>query len=124
MNPKGCLQEVGAVDQPIGTIVVIVCVLVAVAVVAWFYLRKRRSSRLREQFGPEYERVLRAKGDARKAEGVLEWRAKQREQLRIVPLSEPVRSDFANRWTQVQSRFVDDPKGAVSQADQLVTEIM
>lgn len=111
-------------DQPIGTIIVIVCVLVAVAVVAWFYLRKRRSTRLRERFGPEYERVLRDKGDARKAEGVLEMRAKQREQLRIVPLSEPVRSDFANRWMQVQSRFVDDPKGAVSQADQLVTEVM
>jgi hypothetical protein len=55
---------------------------------------------------------------------VLEWRAKKREQLRIVPLSDAVRSDFGDRWRRVQSKFVDDPKGAVAEADQLVTEIM
>lgn len=112
-------------DQRTISIVVAVVIVVAVlAVVGWLYSRRRRSSLLRERFGPEYERVLRDKGDVRKAEGVLEWRAKKREQLRIVPLSAPVRSDFASRWTKVQSRFVDDPKGAVSEADQVVTEIM
>lgn len=109
------------------TLLIIIAVLAVVAilaVLAWLYSRRRKSVLLRERFGPEYERVVRDKGDVRKAEGVLEWRAKKREHLRIVPLSEAVRSDFANRWTRVQSKFVDDPKGAVVDADQLVTEIM
>ena len=100
---------------------VIVAVLIIIGLVYW---RRRRSAMLRERFGPEYDRVVRDKGDRRKAEGVLEWRAKKREQLRIVPLSRAVRSDFANRWTKVQSRFVDDPKGSVADADELVTELM
>src|SRR5205823_5748208 len=39
-------------------------------------------------------------------------------------LSSSVREGFANRWTQTQSRFVDDPAGAVSEADGLITEVM
>jgi len=113
------------VNQPTTSIVIAVVVIVlAVAVIAWLYWRKRRSGLLRERFGPEYERVVRDKGDVRKAEGVLQMRARKREELRIVPLSAAVRSDFSRRWMQVQSRFVDDPKGAVADADQLVTEIM
>lgn len=112
-------------DQRTLSIIVAVVIVVAVlAIIAWLYSRRRRSTLLRERFGPEYERVVRDKGDVRKAEGVLEWRTKKREQLQIVPLSAAVRSDFANRWTKVQSRFVDEPKGAVAEADQLVTELM
>lgn len=107
------------------TIVIIaVIIIAAVAVLGWWYSRQRRTQHLRERFGPEYDRVVHEQGNLRKGEGVLEWRAKKREQLRIVPLSGPVRSDFANRWTRVQSQFVDDPRGAVAEADQLVTEVM
>jgi hypothetical protein len=34
------------------------------------------------------------------------------------------RSSFATRWNEVQARFVDDPRGAVTVADSLVTEVM
>lgn len=105
-------------------IVIIAVIVGAVAVLGWWYSRRRRTQHLRKRFGPEYDRVVREQGNLRKGEGVLEWRTKKREQLRIVPLSGPVRGDFANRWTRVQSRFVDDPKGAVADADQLVTEVM
>ena len=112
-------------NQPNITLVIIaVVVIAAVAVLGWWYSRRRRTQHLRERFGPEYDRVVHEQGNLRKGEGVLEWRAKKREQLRIVPLSGAVRSDFANRWTRVQSRFVDDPRGAVADADQLVTEVM
>jgi hypothetical protein len=60
----------------------------------------------------------------RRGEGVLEFRAKRREQLHIRPLSPSNRSDFTRRWTEVQSQFVDDPKGTVSRADSLVNEVM
>ncbi len=105
-------------------VIIAVIIIVAVAALGWRYSRRRRTQHLRERFGPEYDRVVREEGNARRAEGVLEWRTKKREKLRIVPLSGPVRADFANRWTRVQSRFVDDPKGAVADADQLVTEVM
>jgi FtsZ-interacting cell division protein ZipA len=112
------------VDQRTTAIVIAAVVILVIVVVALLYRRKRRSGMLRQRFGPEYERVVRDKGDVRKAEGVLEMRARKREELKIVPLSAAVRSDFSKRWMQVQSRFVDDPKGAVADADQLVTEIM
>ena len=90
--------------------------LVAIfAVVGFLFARKRRSKMLRERFGPEYDRVVRKEGDVHRGEEVLQFRATRREKLQIVPLSPAVRSDFVNRWTTVQSLFVDDPKGAVSQ---------
>jgi|SRR5215469_8520108 len=115
-----------AVTQPNILLVIVVAVIVglAVTVLGRWYLPRHRSRQLRERFGPEYDRVVNEQGNVRKGEGVLEWRAKKRERLRIVPLSSAVRSDFGNRWTRVQSRFVDDPRGAVADADQLVMEVM
>jgi hypothetical protein len=103
--------------------VIVVAVLVAAAV-AYLISRKRRSLRLRERFAPEYDRVLRQEGDARKAEGVLEFREKRREKFKVNPLTAADKSSFATRWREVQARFVDDPKGAVTVADALVTEVM
>jgi hypothetical protein len=112
-------------DQSHAVLIIIgVIAILSLVAIAWFYLSRRRTRQLRERFGPEYDRVVKREGNLRKGEGVLEWRTKKREQLRIVPLSAAVRSDFANRWTKVQARFVDDPKGAVSEADQLVSEVM
>ena len=34
------------------------------------------------------------------------------------------RTRFGQRWTDIQSRFVDDPRDAVASADDLVTEMM
>src|SRR5690348_3079365 len=106
------------------TIVVVVIAVIAVAAIAFVTARKRRSAKLRERFGPEYDRVLQKEGDARKAEGVLEFREKRREKFALHPLSEADKSSFDVRWREVQSRFVDDPRGAVTVADGLVTEVM
>lgn len=105
------------------TAVIVIAVIVA-AVIAFFTSRKRRSQKLRAQFGPEYDRVMRQEGDSRKAEGVLEFRQKRREKFNIRPLSAADRSSFAFRWNEVQTRFVDDPLGAVTVADNLVTDVM
>jgi FtsZ-interacting cell division protein ZipA len=105
-------------------IVGVIVVVVVVAAVAFVTSRKRRSLKLRERFGPEYDRVLKQEGDARKAEGVLEFREKRREKFQIRPLSPDDKYSFAVRWDEVQSRFVDDPRGAVTVADGLVTEVM
>ena len=111
-------------NQTIILIVVIVIAVIAVAAIAFVAERKRRSAKLRERFGPEYDRVLQREGDARKAEGVLQIREKRREKFTVHPLSEADKSSFAVRWSEVQARFVDDPRGAVTVADALVTEVM
>ena len=111
-------------NRMIVAIAVIVIVLMVVAVIAFVTSRKRRSKQLRERFGPEYDRVVRQEGDPRKAEGVLEFRQKRREKFDVRPLSAADRSSFAVRWSEVQARFVDDPRGAVTVADSLVTDVM
>jgi FtsZ-interacting cell division protein ZipA len=105
-------------------IVIVVIAVVAIAAIAFVASRKRRSLKLRERFGPEYDRVLQQEGDARKAEGVLEFREKRREKFKLHPLSETDRASFGVRWNEVQARFVDDPRGAVTVADSLVTDVM
>ncbi len=105
-------------------IIAVIVVAAAAAVIGFLLMRKRRSQALREHFGPEYDRVVQKEGDVHRGEDVLQFRAQRREKLQIVPLSQTSRADFANRWTGLQSLFVDDPKGAVLQADRLVNEVM
>src|SRR5215469_987696 len=107
-------------------IVILLVVIAAVVVAALIYilLRKRRSDNLREQFGPEYDRVVRKEGDVSKAERLLEFREKHRNTLNIRLLSAEEHERFTNRWNEVQSQFVDDPSGAVAGADELIIEVM
>jgi FtsZ-interacting cell division protein ZipA len=105
-------------------LIAVIVAVVVIAVIAFLLARKRRSQQLRERFGPEYDRVLKKEGEVRRAESVLEIREKRREKFAIRPLSEAARADFAARWRTVQSHFVDDPKGSVSQADKLVSQLM
>ena len=111
-------------NRMIVLIAIVVIAIVVVAAIGFITSRRRRSRRLRERFGPEYERVVRQEGDPRKAEGVLEFRQKRREKFNICPLSSGDRSSFAARWNEVQARFVDDPRGAVTVAESLVTDVM
>ena len=106
------------------TAIVIGILVILIAVIAYVYSRRRRRLQIREKFGPEYDRVVKQEGDTRKAEGVLEFRQKRREKYKIHALSPADRSSFAVRWNEVQARFVDDPRGAVTVADSLVTDAM
>jgi len=105
----------------IAVLVVVVIIVIAVALLA---TRKRRSQKLRERFGPEYDRVLKREGDVRSAEGVLQFREKHREQFKLRALPPNDRSRYEQSWREVQAQFVDDPKGAVAIADSLVIEVM
>lgn len=106
---------------------VILLVVVAAIVIAAVVLlagRKRRSQNLREQFGPEYDRVVQKEGNVDKGERMLEFRQKHRKSLQIRPLSSTDQTRFSTRWSEVQSKFVDDPSGAVALADGLILEVM
>ena len=107
-------------------IVIAGAVILIIAVLAWLYVRKRRSTRagLRQRFGPEYERAVREHGSERKGEAKLTDREKRVEKLNIRDLDAMERERFSKRWESVQSRFVDSPKGAVTEADDLVSSLM
>jgi hypothetical protein len=99
-------------------------VAVVLLAIAWAAARKRRSSHLREGFGPEYDRTVEEAGSRRRAESELSDREKRREELDIRPLAPGTRDRFADRWRTVQERFVDDPNGALNDAHVLVIEVM
>src|ERR1700682_4760940 len=101
-------------------------VILVIAVLAWVCVRKRRSTTagLRQKFGPEYERAVLKHGSERKAEARLADREKRGEKLNIRDLNPMERECFSKRWGSVQSRFVDSPKGAVTEADDLVSSLM
>jgi hypothetical protein len=100
--------------------------ILVIAVLARVYVRKRRSTTadLRQKFGPEYERAVLAHGSERQAEAKLADREKRVGQLNIRDLDPMERERFSKRWESVQSRFVDSPKGAVTEADDLVFSLM
>lgn len=107
-------------------IVVAAAVVMVLAGLALWWMqdqRRRRSRRLEGQFGPEYNRLVHERG-RHEAETELEERQQRVEQLDIHPLAPEQGRAFANTWEGVQRRFVDDPGGAVSDADRLVTEVM
>jgi hypothetical protein len=103
-----------------------VAVILVVAVLAWLYLRRRRTTtaELRQRFGPEYEQAVREHGSERRAEAQLADREKRVERLKIRNLDATERERFSGQWHSLQSRFVDDPKGAVTEADELVSSLM
>ena len=106
------------------TVLWVLVALILIGAVAWFALARRRSQQLRQRFGPEYDRTVSNEGNIRKAEAALEARAKRVEALHIRSLSPSDSARFDASWRAVQARFVDDPRGAVTEADKLVGEVM
>src|ERR1700738_2304797 len=89
-----------------------------------FYQKKRQSERLQQRFGPEYVRTVDELGGRTKAESELKARENRVEHLTITPLSPAEAAGFSQAWSALQGRFVDNPKGVIVQADQLVRELM
>ncbi|HXN48011.1 MAG TPA: hypothetical protein VN893_15295 [Bryobacteraceae bacterium] len=100
-------------------------VVLAAVLIAFLWIRKRRTARLRTQFGgAEYARAIAKGGSRRQAEAALDERAQRVDGLRIRPLTAADRGRFLASWRDVQARFVDGPAGAVMAADQLLGDVM
>lgn len=100
-------------------------IVVGVIIVAWLSLRKRRTEKLRTQFGrAEYDRTVKEDGSRRHAEAGLKERTERVEGLPIRPLAPGDRARFVESWRRIQARFVDGPGGAVTEADQLLGDVM
>lgn len=101
--------------------------LVLVALVAGVLLhvrRKKQSVRLAQRFGSEYGRTVDELGGRSKGESELMAREKRVDGLDITPLTPSEAARFSQAWASLQGGFVDNPKGVVVQADQLVRELM
>jgi hypothetical protein len=105
-------------------IAVVVALIIAAAVVVYIRNRKDTSAGLRDRFGTEYERAVQQHGSERKAEAKLADREARVEKFKIRDLDPTERERYQSQWAAVQSRFVDYPKGAVTEADELVCSLM
>ncbi|MFX0575784.1 hypothetical protein [Nocardia nepalensis] len=104
-------------------IVVVVVVLVAAGLLigAWSMLRRRR---LHKKFGPEYDRTMEEMESRKAAERELTERERRHAEFDIRELSEEQKQRYRTEWAHMQERFVDAPADAVTEADQLVADIM
>jgi hypothetical protein len=104
--------------------ILVIALIVVIGAAVWLYTRKRKTDELRGSFGPEYERAVHATGDRGTAEAELRERRERVEQLKLRALEPREREQFAESWKSAQAQFVDDPKGAIEEADRLVGEVM
>ena len=102
-------------------IAVVAVAVVAAAVAGWQATRRRR---LRQTFGPEYDRAVADAPTRREAESELDERLKRRDELQVRPLSPQAAERYEREWEDVQARFVDDPIGATRESDRLVQQVM
>jgi hypothetical protein len=108
----------------IGACAVVFAVLL---VISWAIARQmswRRTVALRSRYGREYDAALREYGSRRKAEAALEARLRHVEGLTLRPLEEAERRRYLADWDGIQARFVDHPRGAVTEADELINSVL
>ncbi|MER7760652.1 hypothetical protein [Streptomyces sp. NPDC097619] len=103
-------------------IAVLVAVVAIAVLVGLLPLQRRR--RLQRDFGPEYGRAVKETGSRKAAERELRDRRHRYEELDIRELPEAARHEYTEQWNRVQEHFVDEPAGAVQEADELLTRLM
>ena len=107
-----------------GLLIAILVVLILLALLAIFAGRQRRSRKLQDTFGPEYDRTVEEAGDRRAAETELQERTERRAGFDIVPLEPEARARYIEAWRNTQAQFVDEPVEATREADRLITSVM
>jgi len=106
----------------IAAVVVVVAVVIAVA--GYLTYRRSRTRAFRTRFGPEYDRAVKTHGSSRKAEAKLADRETHVKTLELRDLGVTERERFVADWQVVQARFVDHPKIAVNEADELISSLL
>lgn len=105
-------------------VVIVIAALIIIGAIAATALRTRRSRELQDRFGPEYDRVAADAPSKRQAEAELKARADRHDEFELQPLDPRDRDKYRARWQDVQAKFVDDPDGAVRDADGLIQDVM
>jgi hypothetical protein len=107
-----------------GIIVGIVVAVIVVGAVVFGVMAVLRRRRLRQRFGPEYDRLVGERDSKREVEAELTERERRVRGLDIQPLTSVAQASYAGRWTSIQEQFVDAPAHAVSGAQFLVADVM
>jgi hypothetical protein len=105
-------------------VLVAVIFLIIGGVIAMAAMRVQRTRRLKERFGPEYERAVNELGDKRQAESELDARLAHVNALNIRPLTAEEVNRYALEWQGTQTEFVDEPLTALQKADRLIRDVM
>jgi hypothetical protein len=124
-------QDVGSpgvgkdvMDTATWIVIVLVVLALVVLVLAIAAARRKRTARVRDRFGPEYDRAVEEHGNRGKARDHLESVAERRDSLKIRALDPQSRERYQQRWAAIQTDFVDRPGESVDAADTLVSDVM
>ena len=99
-------------------------VIVVLALAGFALYQRNRSRHLKEHYGTEYRHTVEHLESRTKAEQELRAREKRVAALHLGPLPAAVAAQFDQSWKALQGRFVDNPKGVVTEADKLVRDLM
>ncbi|MET9229684.1 hypothetical protein [Lentzea sp. NPDC003310] len=105
----------------IGVAVAILAALVILAIVLRPAMQRKK---LRDRFGPEYDRAVTESESRSAAEKELAEREHRHSEFDLKPLSQTAQDSYRRHWATVQAKFVDSPESAISDADRLVTDLM
>ena len=105
-------------------VLVAVIFLILGGIVGMALMRVQHTKRLKERFGPEYERAVNEIGDKRQAENELDSRLAHVNTLDIRPLTAEEVDRYALEWQKTQTEFVDEPLTALQKADRLIQDVM
>ncbi|MGW6447932.1 hypothetical protein [Lentzea sp. NPDC055074] len=108
-----------------GAIIGVVVAVILVLVVLAFVLRPAmQRKKLRDRFGPEYDRAVTESDSRTAAEKELAEREHRHSEFDLKPLSPTAQESYRRHWATVQAKFVDSPESAIADADRLVTDLM
>lgn len=108
----------------IEVVIAALVILIVGGLLGIVFYRYQRSRNLRKRFGPEYDRMVSKLGDKSDAEAALQDRVEHVKSLDLQPLSREQKERFADAWRRTQAMFVDQPKQAIQEANQLVRRVM
>jgi len=111
-------------DTTVLTVVAIAVILLVALAGVWYFARRKNTERLRERFGPEYDKTVEQLRSQERAEKELTQREKRIRKYTIVALPESEKVRYRETWAAVQARFVDHPESALREAHELVREVM
>jgi hypothetical protein len=102
----------------------VLAVVIIIAISSFIERRRTRTLALRNRFGSEYDRAFLNSGSKQEAEANLADRETRVKTLKIRNLGVTERERFVTEWHTVQARFVDHPRTAVTEADDLINALL
>jgi hypothetical protein len=108
------------------TIIIAVLLIVIVgAIIGWFFARRKHAARLKDRYGSdEYDQTVSALGNKNTAHAEMDSREKHVKGLKIQELTPEEREKYLGEWSEVQSKFVDEPGVAIVSAERLIQRVM